>query len=97
MNFAVLILIFVQFDSMAMGKTEPKSFSTNELTLEAVRDSLIRQEDTIIFNLIERAKFPLNSPTYDQSYASIPGFSGSLIQFIVKETEAIQAMVRSIY
>ncbi|KAH7523965.1 hypothetical protein FEM48_Zijuj06G0068100 [Ziziphus jujuba var. spinosa] len=63
----------------------------NGMTLEAVRDSLIRQEDTIIFSLIERAKFPLNSPTYQQSYASIPGFSGPLIDFFVKQAEALQA------
>lgn len=67
----------------------------NGMTLEAVRDSLIRQEDTIIFSLIERAKFPLNSPTYQQSYASIPGFSGPLIDFFVKQAEALQAKVIS--
>ncbi|XVE97336.1 hypothetical protein REPUB_Repub03eG0010900 [Reevesia pubescens] len=63
------------------------------LTLEMVRDSLIRQEDTIVFSLIERARFPLNSPTYDPSYTSIPGSCGSLVEFIVKQTEAIQAKV----
>lgn len=61
------------------------------LTLDMVRDSLIRQEDTIVFSLIERARFPLNSPTNNSSYASIPGSSGSLAEFIVKQTEAIQA------
>ncbi|GMN35283.1 hypothetical protein TIFTF001_005203 [Ficus carica] len=61
------------------------------MTLDAVRDALIRQEDTIIFSLIERAKFPINSPTYDESRLSIPGFCGSLVQFIVKETEAYES------
>ncbi|GKV03157.1 hypothetical protein SLEP1_g15512 [Rubroshorea leprosula] len=61
------------------------------MTLDTVRDSLIRQEDTIIFSLIERAKFPLNSPTYNQSW--VPGFSGSLVEFIVKQTENLQAKV----
>lgn len=73
---------------MAMGKAD-----ANEMTLETVRDSLIRQEDTIIFALIERAKYPINSPTYHQSYASIPRFSGPLIDFIVKQTEALQTKV----
>ncbi|KAI9106645.1 hypothetical protein K1719_022173 [Acacia pycnantha] len=54
----------------------------------SVREALIRQEDTIIFSLIERAKFPINSPTYDKSYAS--SFD-SLVEFIVKNTESIQA------
>ena len=76
---------------MANGKA-----GGNEMTLETVRDSLIRQEDTIIFSLIERAKYPINSPTYHQSYVSIPGFSGTLIDFFVKETEALQAKVISL-
>lgn len=69
------------------------SDSANALTLESIRDSLVRQEDTIIHALIERARFPINSPAYDYSYAKIPGFSGSLLQFIVRETEAFQAKV----
>ena len=69
--------------------------ATNSLTLESVRHSLIRQEDSIIFSLIERAHFPINSPTYSQSYVSnsIHTFSGSLLRFVVEETEAILAKV----
>ncbi|KAI5403858.1 hypothetical protein KIW84_051127 [Lathyrus oleraceus] len=63
----------------------------DEYTLESVRESLIRQEDTIIFSLIERARFPLNSPTYERNYSSIPNFSGSLFDFILHQTEDIQA------
>ncbi|KAH7574054.1 hypothetical protein JRO89_XS03G0245200 [Xanthoceras sorbifolium] len=62
-----------------------------DLTLDSVRKSLIRQEDTIVFCIIERAKYPLNSPAYNQSYASIPGFSGSLLEYIVRQTEKLQA------
>ncbi|XP_021277441.1 chorismate mutase 2 isoform X2 [Herrania umbratica] len=73
-----------------MAKAE--SNVSDGLTLELIRESLIRQEDTIVFSLIERARFPLNSPTYDKSYASsVPGSGGSLVEFIVKQTEAIQA------
>nr|POF20675.1 chorismate mutase 2 [Quercus suber] len=63
----------------------------NGVTLESLRLSLIRQEDTIIFGLIERARFPTNSPTYNESYVSTPTFSGTLVHFVVKETEALQA------
>jgi chorismate mutase len=70
-----------------------KKVNGDEYTLESVRASLIRQEDTIVFNVIERARFPLNSPTYDQHYASIPNFSGSLFDFILNKTEDIQAKV----
>ncbi|KAA8525600.1 hypothetical protein F0562_007455 [Nyssa sinensis] len=62
--------------------------SDSMLTLESVRKSLIRQEDTIIFSLIERAKYPINLPAYEKHSA---GISGSLVEYIVKETEALQA------
>ncbi|PNY16481.1 chorismate mutase [Trifolium pratense] len=63
----------------------------NAYTLDTVREALVRQEDTIVFGLIERAKFPFNSQTYDQKYLEIPGFCGSLIEFVVKDTEIVQA------
>lgn len=62
-------------------------------TVDSARASLVRQEDTIIFGLIERARFPLNSPTYNQSYTSIPQFRGTLLDFLVRDTEVIQAKV----
>ncbi|KAF5192630.1 Chorismate mutase [Thalictrum thalictroides] len=67
--------------------------SSDELSLESVRESLISQEDTIVFTLIERAKFPFNSPTYDDDPSSSCVLSGSLVQFIVKETEILHAKV----
>ncbi|XP_028799165.1 chorismate mutase 2-like isoform X2 [Neltuma alba] len=63
----------------------------SQYTLDSVREALKREEDTIIFYLIDRAKFPLNSHTYDQHYSIIPYSRGSLLHFLVKNTEAIQA------
>ncbi|RZC79418.1 hypothetical protein C5167_003623 [Papaver somniferum] len=64
------------------------------IDLERVRKSLIRQEDSIVFSLIERAKFPSNSSLYKSSSSSqIPGFDGSLIQYIVKETEILHSKI----
>lgn len=63
------------------------------LTLESVRNNLIRQEDTIIFSLIDRAKYPLNPQLYDSRCSLFPWISGSVLECIVKETEAIQAKV----
>ncbi|TYH15701.1 hypothetical protein ES288_A05G063100v1 [Gossypium darwinii] len=40
---------------------------------------------------IKRARFPLNAPTYDPSYFSMPGSYGSLVELVVKQTEAVQA------
>ncbi|KAE9586437.1 hypothetical protein Lal_00044705 [Lupinus albus] len=61
--------------------------ANSEYTLDSVRSALIREEDTIIYGLIERAKFPMNSHTYTE----IPSFSPSLLHFLVINTESLQA------
>lgn len=63
------------------------------LTLANIRESLIRQEDTIIYALLQRAQFSFNAPTYDVNSFSIPGFQGSLVEFMLKETETLHAKV----
>lgn len=45
------------------------------LTLANIRSSLIRQEDTIIFQLIERAQFARNQPVYVSEGVPVPGGS----------------------
>lgn len=67
---------------------------TEPLTLAYIRESLIRQEDTIIYALLQRAQFSFNGPTYDRNSFSIPGFDGSLVEFMLKETERLHAKVR---
>ncbi|KAF2561588.1 hypothetical protein F2Q70_00014203 [Brassica cretica] len=64
-----------------------------QLSLDSIRESLIRQEDTIVFSLIERAKFPLNSPAFEESRCLDSGNSSSLTEFFVREIETIQAKV----
>ena len=61
-----------------------------ETTVASARASLVRQEDTIIFALIERSRFPLNSPTYNQNYTSV---QDSILDFVVHNTEAVQSKV----
>lgn len=46
---------------------------SDALALDNVRSSLIRQEDSIIFALIERAQFARNAAVYDASALSLPG------------------------
>ncbi|KAI5403862.1 hypothetical protein KIW84_051127, partial [Lathyrus oleraceus] len=87
-RFLVVVAVIIMLVSFADAHRMVKA---DEYTLESVRESLIRQEDTIIFSLIERARFPLNSPTYERNYSSIPNFSGSLFDFILHQTEDIQA------
>lgn len=63
------------------------------LTLKSIRHSLKRQEDSIIFSLLERAKYCYNADTYDCDAFSMDGFSGSLVEFMVRETEKLHAQV----
>lgn len=92
MMYLCLVLLVLAKEAMAGANCNPNSAS-DTLTLDGIRDSLIRQEDSIVFSLIERTKFPLNRKMYHHKHASIPGFSGSLVEFIVRETEVIQAKV----
>lgn len=69
---------------------------TEELTLDSIRDSLIRQEDSIIYNLLERAQYCTNPPTYAPGVFQIEGFTGSLIEFLLRETERLHASVSGV-
>ncbi|KAG6555194.1 hypothetical protein Mapa_003233 [Marchantia paleacea] len=65
-----------------------------ELTLDSIRESLIRQEDSIIYNLLERAQYCTNPPSYVPGFFQIEGFTGSLIEYLLRETERLHASVR---
>lgn len=62
-------------------------------TLDGIRSSLIRQEDSIIFSLVERAQYCYNSETYDQNAFLKDGLQGSLVEYILRETEKLHARV----
>ncbi|KAK9461574.1 chorismate mutase [Lipomyces oligophaga] len=64
------------------------------LDLKNIRQALIRMEDTIVFNLIERAKFPRQSSIYQAGAFAIPNFEGSFVDWILKEEEIVHAKVR---
>ena len=65
-----------------------------KMDLESVRDSLIRQEDTIVFSLIERAKFPINSWAYSPPQNGVDAFSASsFLHSFVRESETLHAKV----
>lgn len=66
---------------------------SDNLTLEGIRNSLIRQEDSIIFSLLERAQYCYNADTYNPNAFSMDGFDGSLVEYMVKETEKLHAQV----
>ncbi|CAM9282725.1 unnamed protein product [Hapterophycus canaliculatus] len=70
--------------------------------LDSVRGSLIRQEETIIFALIEREQFRCNSAIYtDRTFrvnrsdaADIYGRDASFLEYMLCETEKLHATVR---
>ncbi|KAK9698317.1 hypothetical protein RND81_08G095600 [Saponaria officinalis] len=66
---------------------------SKSLTLDGIRNYLVRQEDSIIFSLLERSQFCYNADTYNPDAFPLDGFHGSLIEYILKETENLHAQV----
>ena len=64
------------------------------LKLTDLRSALIRQEETIIFALIERGQFCHNPPIYEPGAIAIPDFDGSFSDYLLQQTEHIHARVR---
>eukprot|EP00878_Enallax_costatus_P043478 GHUV01051473.1.p1 GENE.GHUV01051473.1~~GHUV01051473.1.p1 ORF type:complete len:218 (+),score=44.91 GHUV01051473.1:212-865(+) len=72
---------------------------SQSVTLDNIRSSLIRQEDSIIFNFIERAQFSLNPVVYQPGGIQVPAYGPdgkqySLLEYILRETEQLHARVR---
>lgn len=72
---------------------------SNTLTLDNVRTSLIRQEDTIIFSLIERAQFARNAPVYVPGGVPVPAYAEdgrnfTLLEYLLRDTEAVHGRIR---
>lgn len=66
---------------------------SESLTLDGIRHSLIRQEDSIIFSLLERSQYCYNADTYNPDAFPLDGFHGSLVEYMLKETEKLHAQV----
>lgn len=69
------------------------------LALENIRQTLIRQEDTIIFLLIERAQFARNAAVYHTDIISVPdaasnGHQQSLLEYLLRQTEQVHGKIR---
>ena len=74
-----------------MSSLKPFAADKSVLSLASIRETLIRLEDTIIFALIERARYAQNVACYDskeQAYAGLTGSSGaSLLDYMLLETD----------
>jgi chorismate mutase len=78
--------------------------TSDVFSLDSIRATLIRQEETIIFAMIERAQFRRNLGIYDPTHisraygqgtlADDQGESVSLLQWMLTETEKLHAKVR---
>lgn len=74
-------------------------------SLESVRGSLIRQEETIIFALIEREQFRCNNAIYtDRTFrvnrsdaADIYGRDASFLEYMLSETEKLHATGKQLW
>lgn len=64
------------------------------LDLNNIRTALVRMEDTILFDLIERAQFFASPSIYDNSALSVPGSNLSLLDFLLLESEKTHGLVR---
>ncbi|XVF16688.1 hypothetical protein REPUB_Repub10bG0053800 [Reevesia pubescens] len=80
-------------NSAGLMRMKERVDESENLTLDAVRHSLIRQEDSIIFSLLERAQYCYNADTYDPDAFSMDGFHGSLVEYMLRETEKLHAQV----
>ena len=64
--------------------------------LANIREDLIRMEDTIIFNLIERSDFPCMPSIYEKNspQIKIPDFDGSFLDWLFQQHESVESQVR---
>ncbi|KAG2630244.1 hypothetical protein PVAP13_3KG503500 [Panicum virgatum] len=49
------------------------------------------QDNRIFYSLLERSELPMNLETYSKESCEVPGFNGSLMDFIMQETEKAHA------
>ena len=69
-------------------------YVSSALSLDRIRSTLIRLEDTIIFALIERAQFAHNPRIYARGETGVPelrekaSFDGSWLEWFLRETES---------
>ena len=89
-------------ETMPQSLTPSVSSSTDlssVLALDNIRQTLIRQEDTIIFLLIERAQFARNAAVYETDAVPVPDFDTagrrySLLEYLLRETEQTHGRIR---
>ena len=81
--------------------TPPPCLATSPTAclLDNIRASLIRQEDSIIFGLIERAQYKMNDAVYRPGAVEVPcyhpdGTRASMLEFMLRESEQLGGKIR---
>lgn len=64
------------------------------LDLQNIRDALVRMEDTIIFNFIDRAQFYSSPSVYEKNKFNIPDFDGSFLDWALLNLEKVHSQIR---
>lgn len=64
------------------------------LDLNNIRAALVRMEDTIVFDLIERLQFFHSPSVYEVDRYKIAGFHGSFMEWLLLQTERTHSQVR---
>jgi chorismate mutase len=65
-----------------------------QLELSNIRNVLIRQEETILFALVERAQFSVNAIIYEPKGIPLRGYTCSFVDYLLHGTEKLHATVR---
>lgn len=64
------------------------------LDLNNIRTALVRMEDTIVFDLIERLQFFSLPSVYEKNKYHIEGFDGLFMEWLLWQTERVHSQVR---
>ncbi|EEQ38775.1 chorismate mutase [Clavispora lusitaniae] len=64
------------------------------LALNNIREALVRMEDTIVFDFIERSQFYSSPSVYQKNKFNIPDFDGSFMEWLLWQTERTHSQVR---
>lgn len=64
------------------------------LDLNNIRAALVRMEDTIVFDLIERLQFFLLPSVYEKNKYAIENFDGLFMEWLLLQTERVHSQVR---
>lgn len=64
------------------------------LDLNNIRAALVRMEDTIVYDMIERSQFFKLPSVYERNKFKIPNFDGSFMEWLLLQTEKTHAQIR---